>query len=106
MITHQISSPPLLSQFEPNHHMTQHHPMKKTIAGLSASSSTSLPAPPLSLNIGIPTLATILEIDNLPQPPADLIEQSQTSPIPPSSMSSNIPSALPLPNSFIQSLVM
>ncbi|CAF2157538.1 unnamed protein product [Rotaria magnacalcarata] len=52
MITHQISPPPLLSQFELNHHMTQHHPMKKTIAGLSASSPTSLPAPPLSLNIG------------------------------------------------------
>ena len=74
MITRQISPLPLLSQFEPNHHTTQYHPMKKTIAGLSASSLTSLLALPLLLNIGIPTLATILEIDNLLQPPADLIE--------------------------------
>jgi hypothetical protein len=57
------------------------------------------------------TLATISEIDSLPPPPADFIEQSPSPPPPPPpppppSMSSNIPSAPPLPNSTIQSLVM
>jgi hypothetical protein len=48
--------------------------------------------------MGVPTLATISELDNLPPPPADFIQYS-----PPSS---NIPPAPPLPSSTIQSLVM
>ncbi len=52
------------------------------------------------------TLATISEIDSLPPPPADFIEQSPSPPPPPPPMPSNIPPAPPLPNSTIQSLVM
>jgi hypothetical protein len=56
------------------------------------------------------TLATISEIDSLPPPPADFIEQSPSPPPPPPPppppMASNIPPAPPLPNSTIQSLAM
>jgi hypothetical protein len=55
------------------------------------------------------TLATISEIDSLPPPPADFIEQSPSPPPPPPPpppMPSNIPPAPPLPNSTLHSLVM
>jgi hypothetical protein len=61
------------------------------------------------------TLATISEIDSLPPPPADFIEQSPSAPPPPPPppslppppppMPSNIPPAPPLHSSAIQSLV-
>lgn len=54
--------------------------------------------------MGMVTLATISEIDNLPPPPADFIERSPSPPLPPP-IPSNIPPAPPLPNSTIQSLV-
>jgi hypothetical protein len=113
MITRQAPPPPppLLTQFEPNHNMTHYPPMKQTIARPSSSPPPPPlppPAPPLPLNMGVPTLATISEIDNLPPPPADFIEQSPSPPPPPPPppMPSNIPPAPPLPNSTIQSLVM
>jgi WAS family protein 3 len=99
VITRQAPPPPpLLSQFESNHHMAHYPPMKHTIARPSASPPPPPPPPP-----PLPTLATISEIDNLPPPPADFIEQS---PPPPPPMPSNVPPAPPLPNSTIQSLVM
>ncbi|CAF2834546.1 unnamed protein product [Rotaria sp. Silwood2] len=87
MITRQIPLPPLLSQFESNHHMTQYPPMKQTIARLSASYPLPLIAPPLPLNMGVPTFATISEIDNLLPPLTDFIEQSPPPPTPPPSSS-------------------
>ncbi|CAF1539060.1 unnamed protein product, partial [Rotaria sordida] len=104
--------PPLLSQFEPNQNSIQYSTMKHTIARPSATPPPPPPpppppAPPLPVNMGIPTLATISEIDNLPPPPADFIEQSTPSPPPPPPpIPSNIPPAPPLPNSTIQALVM
>lgn len=102
--------PPLLSQFEPN------PPVRHNIARPAASPPPPPPppppAPPLPMNVGIPTLATISEIDSLPPPPADFIEQSPPPPPlpppppPPPPMPGNIPAAPPLPNSTIQSLVM
>ena len=61
--------------------------------------------------MGMVTLATISEIDSLPPPPADFIEQSPSPPpaLPPPPappLPSNIPPAPPLPTSAIQSLVM
>ncbi len=118
LITRQAPPPPppLLSQFEPNHNMTQYPPMKQTITRPSASPPPPPPppplpppAPPLPLNMGVPTLATISEIDSLPPPPADFIEQSPPPPPlppPPPPMPSNIPPAPPLPNATIGSLVM
>jgi len=116
-VTRQAPPPPpplLLSQFEPSHNMTQYPPMKHTIARPAASPPPPPPppplpptGPPLSVNMGIPTLATITEIDCLPPPPADFIQQSPPlPPPPPPSISTNIPPAPPLPNSTIQSLVM
>jgi hypothetical protein len=86
--------------------MTQYSSMKQTITIPSASLSPpppplSPPAPPLPLNMDVSMLATISEIDNLPPPPTDFIEQS-----PPPPMPSNISPAPPLPNSSIQSFVM
>ncbi|CAF0999153.1 unnamed protein product [Adineta steineri] len=117
MITRQAPPPPpppLLTQFEPHHNMTHYPPMRQTIARPSSSPPPPPPlpppAPPVLLNTGIPTLATISEIDNLPPPPADFIEQSPSPPPPPPPPppmpQSNIPPAPPLPNSTIQSLVM
>ncbi len=106
MITRQAPPPPppLLSQFESNHDMTRYPPMKQTIARPSTSPPPP-PLPPPAPPLSVPTLATISEIDSLPPPPADFIEQS-TPPPPPPSMPANIPPAPPLPNSTIQSLVM
>ena len=111
--------PPLLSQFEPSHNMMQYPPMKQTIARPAASPPPPPPppplpptAPPLPPNMGIPTLATISEIDCLPPPPADFIQQSPPLPPPPPPpppplpAPTNIPPAPPLPNSTLQSLVM
>jgi hypothetical protein len=104
-------APPPPAQFEPSHNMTQYPPMNHTIARPTASpppppSPPPLPltAPPLPVNMGIPTLATISEIDCLPPPPADFIQQSP--PLPPPPMLTNTPPGSPLPNSTIQSLVM
>ncbi|CAF1118877.1 unnamed protein product [Adineta ricciae] len=109
--------PPLLSQFEPSNHISHHSMMRQAITRPSTSPPPPPPpppipppAPPLS-NMGMVTLATISEIDSLPPPPADFIEQSPspppTLPPPPAPpLPSNIPPAPPLPNSAIQSLVM
>ncbi|CAF1350211.1 unnamed protein product [Rotaria magnacalcarata] len=109
---------PVLSEFEPNNHLSHQMMMKQAMARPSATPPPpppppppSPPAPPLPQNTGMATLATISEIDNLPPPPADFIERSPSPPPPPPPpppappLPSNIPPAPPLPNSTIQSLV-
>lgn len=94
--------PPIMSQFEPNANTTPYSPMKQTMTRPPYSPPPPPPPPP-------PMLATISELDNLPPPPADFIEQTSSPPLPPPAppLPSNIPPAPPLPNnSTIQSLVM
>ena len=100
IITRQAPVPPPPPPPLQLSHVEMMHNGRSTIARPSANPPPPPPPPPPQLreaNSGIPTLATISEIDNLPPPPADFIERSPSPPPPPPP---------PVPNATIQSLVM